>query len=141
MNEDDVDVRPDRKINAAVGGRGPALGTDCRPGQDGGRSSVVFGVYDRRLLQAVVPFAHGQSQQCSAPRPSGERKSYRLPALQTVQSRRPFDRVRECSSRREGLQNNRGERRGAVAGGAGGRGRSQPNLFPKATTGVTPKDY
>src|ERR1700737_3723237 len=45
MNEDDVDVRQDRKINAAVGGRGPALGTDCRPGQDGGRSSVVYSVY------------------------------------------------------------------------------------------------
>src|SRR4029077_4997324 len=53
----------------------------------------------------------------------------------TVQSRRPFDRVRECSSRREGLQNNRGERRGACAGGAGGRGRSQPNLFPSLVQG------
>src|SRR4051812_49753585 len=47
------------------------------------------------------------------------------------------------------MQTDRGERRRAVAGGAGGRGRAQSELFSpsyfhrmfKAVTSVTPKDY
>jgi hypothetical protein len=60
-------------------------------------------------------------------------------------TRRTTNPLSSSSSRRErnfrspawgeGLQNNRGERRRAVAGGAGGRGRSQSELFPPRVQG------
>src|SRR5215469_6308428 len=97
MNEYDFDVRRDRKFKAVIGGRGSALGAYCSPRQDGGRPFMVLGVHDWRLLPAVVPLAHRQSQECSAPRHTGERKGHWLPALQKVQSRRSVDRTENAA--------------------------------------------
>ena len=95
-------------------------------------------------MPAVVPFAHRQPEERSAPRQPGKRQGDRLPALQALQSRRTFDRSRERGPGREGVPDDRGKRRRAFVRGTGGGDGRSPSYFHrmfKAATGLTPKDY
>ena len=82
--EDDCDADQDHEDNGAIRSGRSAMGAYCRARQDGGRPALVLGLNNGRLLPAVVPLAHRQSQECSASRHSGKRPGDRIPSLQTM---------------------------------------------------------
>ena len=105
---------------------------------------MVLGVDDRRLLPAFVPFAHGQSQECSAPRHAGKRPGDRLPALQALQSRRSSIDTENAALVAKAcriIEESEEEPSLEVLAGAVGRSPSYFHRMFKATTGLTPKDY
>src|SRR6478752_4467018 len=103
---------------------------------------LVFVFDDGSLLPSVLSLAYRKPEERPTSRQPVECHGDWISALQTLQSGRAVGRSREYHAGGQGLPHHRGERGGAVAGGAGRSSRLEPGYFHrvfKAATGLTPK--
>ena len=108
----------------------PALGEHRQARQVRRRHVLVFRRDDRRLLQALVPVAPGESQERATARKHRRGRGRRLSGLSPLQPGRHLHRRGERRHRHEGLPAHRRRGRAALADATGRVGRAQPALLP-----------